>query len=130
MAKVFFVRNEKDLPFADWIVDGVKVIETRNRRTLSALAGTGERVYIARTGHGKPVVIGTCVLSIPYHCPVESFGRCRFLHKVPAGSKYDAGPAGKWFYDIWDAERVEPFDLPADAIRHGRVWAEFNLEEA
>ena len=142
MARGFFVRTEKDLPFADWIADGVKRTETRNRRTLDAVTvdrylngwGYPNPAYIIRTESGKrPVVIGKCFLSMPYWCPAERFQTIGVwaAHRVPAGSKYDAKPGkGKWIYDIWDAERITPFELPEDAVRHGRVWAEFGIKEA
>jgi hypothetical protein len=137
MARGFYVRNDGALRFADWIADGIKTVETRTRRTLDKLVAASqcdEPVYIIRTESGKPAtVIGRCTLIGPYWCGAERFRSepLRQAHRVPVGSKYDVKDgSGKWLYHIWDVERIEPFELPADAIRHGRVWAEFNLEEA
>lgn len=132
MAKGFYVRNDGELRFADWIADGIKTVETRNRRTLDKLVATSqcdEPVYIIRTQSGKPAtVIGRCTLVGPYQCGANRF-RCESVrqhHRVPEGCKYDVRDGGfKWLYDLWDVERVEPFPVPANAIRHGRVWCEW-----
>ena len=93
MARGFFVRNDGGLKFADWIADGWKRTETRNRRTLNKLVANGtinDRVYIIRTQAGKPAtVIASCWMSGPYWCPADRF-QCesvRQAHRVTAGSK-------------------------------------------
>lgn len=59
MSKVVFI-NCQELPFIDWIIARKKTRETRTRNTLGRLIG--ERVYLAETGKGKPLV--RCVATI------------------------------------------------------------------
>ena len=55
------VRNTKDKPFADLIVDGFKTIETRESNSLHPYVG--KRVAIVRTGEGKAFAIGEVTIT-------------------------------------------------------------------
>ena len=55
------VRNTKDKPFADLIVDGLKTIETRESNSLHPYVG--KRVAIVRTGEGKAFAIGEVTIT-------------------------------------------------------------------
>ena len=121
-----FVNENGCVHYADLIVDGYKTIETRNRNMLKDLTHT--RVAIVKTRRNKkPMVVGYADIGEAYFCPVERFNDDDVRNKtlIPEGSMYDCHGKGKWFYDLWNAERCDPYPLPADAVRHGRSWCEF-----
>lgn len=119
-----FVNSDGCVPYADAIVDGYKAVETRNRNMLKDLVG--ERVAVIRTRRGKnPTVVGYVDIGDAYFCPAAVFDQHRDLTLVPSGSRYDVNGRGKWLYDLWNAERCEPYPLPSDAVRHGRSWCEW-----
>lgn len=131
MIPVIFI-NCKDEPFVDAIIDGRKVYETRNRNSLRSLLfwALGQRILIAETGHGDPVV--KCSAVIDHFGSVyteERWDSLRKVHCVPKDSKYDWKPDTKvkWLYHLSDVRPVEPF-IPV-GIRHGRVWMEHNVTE-
>lgn len=116
--KVIFV-NEDENPFAEWIVDGFKTVETRNKRMLSALVG--ERVAIASTmKNSKPVILGYVDVKAERWCAIEYM---REETRIPENSKYNAH--FKWCYFLKNPERCYPYIVPTDAVRHGRSWCEF-----
>ena len=126
--KAIFVNERGAGRYATWLADGSKTIETRNRDMLSALVG--ERVAIVRTHknsipHSAPLVIGYITIAKKEFCPAEDFQKYYKQHMVPPGSAYDATGRGKWLYYVTNAERCDPFPLPANAVRHGRSWCEF-----
>lgn len=112
-------------PFIDWIIDDLKLDETRTRNTLKALAG--HRVILAETGTGSaPVARCTAVI----HPPVvvrsrEEWERLRPRHRVPRGSAYDwqETTTVKYLYPITGVVACHPFKL-TEGLRHGRVWME------
>ena len=120
-----FVNENGCIHYADLIVSGVKLFETRNRNMLSALIG--KRVAIIRTRRGKkPVIVGQADIEYGYFFTAEEFDKCRDLTCIPEGSMYDCHGKGKWLYKMgnpWKADT--PVELPASAIRHGRSWCEF-----
>ena len=120
--------NADGFDFADAIVRGDKVIETRNRAMLDKLIG--ERVAVVRTKRGrKPEVIGTVFVKFAFHFGPKDFEIYREDTLIPVGSKYDCTEKGKWCYFLRDAAPCEPFPLPADAVRHGISWVEFDYRE-
>ena len=119
-----FVNENGCVHYADLIVGGYKTIETRNRNMLKALVG--ERVAIVRTRRGKnPLVVGYADIAGAEFCPASKFEEFRDRTCIPQGSMYDVHGKGKWFYHMANAERCDPYPLPADAARHGRSWCEF-----
>lgn len=122
--KGIFVRNTRGVKYADALVRGYKACETRNRNTLSSLAG--ERVAVIRTGGKETMVIGYITFGLGIKTPYEYFDMQRDMHLVPPGSKYDCKPNGfKWLYFLSDWQTCEPYPLPKAATRHGRVWCEW-----
>ena len=71
MTPVIFI-NTTSSPFVDDIIDGRKTYETRTRNTLKSLLtwALGERILIAETGHGDPVV--RCSAVIDYIPPCNA----------------------------------------------------------
>lgn len=129
MMPVLFI-NSKDVPYVDLIGHGRKTIETRSRDTLRRFGHSW--VLIAETGSGKPVVKLLAYISkgFPVHSRKEWNG-LRSAHLVPSGSRYDwsASTAVKWLYPLFYVSVLpHPFTLPADSKRHGRVWAELDLD--
>lgn len=132
MTPVIFI-NCQDSPFVDDIIAGRKTYETRTRNTLKSLLNwaLGERVLIAETGHGDPVV--RCSAIIDHFGAVYTEDRwndLRKVHRVPVGSEYDWNPDTnvKWLYHLSDVKTLAPFALPRSCHRHGRVWAELREE--
>ena len=122
--------NCSGTPFLRDIMRRRKLDETRTRDTLRAV--TGVRVYLAETGNGPAVV--RCMATIHPGRRIESLRQWRALRsrtRVPVGSRYDWKPGTivKWAYAVADVVPVTPFLLPSDAVRHGRVWAEYNEQE-
>ena len=132
MTPVIFINCSRE-PFVNWIMDGLKQYETRTRNTLKSLLtwALGERVLIAETGHGAPVV--RCSAVIDRYVAVytrEQWEEYLQYTWVPVGSEYDWKPDTKvkYLYHLTDVKPVDPFELPKSCRRHGRVWAEYREE--
>lgn len=76
--------------YADDIVDGKKMYETRDTDSLRAYVGS--RVAIVRTGEGAAKAIGEVTLGEPLVVNEEQFNAMRDKHLVPAGSTFDIKP--------------------------------------
>ena len=121
--KGMFVADDGCIRYAEAIAKGLKRIETRNRNTLANLLG--EKVAIVRTRRGKnPTVVGYVHMFCVSREDRGWLDDHRMATLIPVGSKYDTAP--KWCYWLDDAEECEPYPLPANAVRHGRSWCEFN----
>lgn len=125
MTPVIFINCTIE-PYIDDIMCHLKEYETRNRNTLGRFLG--ERVLLAETGHGDPLV--RCSVRLD---EIRSV-RCKedwdeYLGQtwVPVGSKHDWQPDTKvkWLYSLVDVEAIKPFRLPRSCRRHGRIWAEY-----
>lgn len=121
--KAVFINECGSLRYASRVADGIKTIETRSRDMLKNLIG--ERVAIVRTGRGPAQVIGYVRIVNKVFCYRPFFQTLYPLHLVPPGSKHDCRGAGKWCYILEGAEKCEPYSIPENAVRHGRVWCEF-----
>lgn len=127
MASIVFI-NCKKFPFVTEIMDYLKQYETRTRNTLGRFLG--ERILIAETGKGRPLVRCSAVIDeIISVRSREEWERYLELTWVPVGSSYDWQPDTKvkWLYHMTDIHPVEPF-IPSEGRRHGRVWMEYNEE--
>lgn len=126
-----FVNENGCVPYADLIVGGYKRIETRKKNMLKPLVM--KRVAVVRTRRNrKPMVVGYATIKNAYFAPqyVLITDAARNLTCIPEGSEHDSYVkgkvyTGKWCYDLENAERCDPYPLPADAVRHGRSWCEF-----
>ena len=119
-----FVNENGCVRYAEAIAKGYKPIETRTRNMLADCVG--HRVAIVRTHRGKkPTVIGYADIVLAVKKDRQWLDEHRNLTLIPEGSKYDCKGAFKWCYQIANPEECEPFELPADAVRHGRSWCEF-----
>lgn len=113
-------------PYVDDIMSFLKQYETRTRNTLGRFLG--ERILIAETGHGAPLVKCSAVIDeIVTVTAKEDWDKYLELTWVPVGSRHDWQPGTKvkYLYHLTDVHQVEPFRLPPDCRRHGRVWAEY-----
>ena len=111
MAPGLNVRNEAGFPFADWIVDGLKSIETRRQPNLDRLIG--HRIKIIRTGQGRAQVIGevTVIGSKQYRTKAECESDYQ-QHLVRSGSQFDFD-GGKIGYLLTNPQRYnQPYDAP------------------
>jgi hypothetical protein len=112
----FNVRNEKNSPFADMIVEGVKTIETRVKPTLNSLVG--ERVKLVRTtGKGSGDVIGEVTVGEPkFYATKEEFDADFDKHLVKDDSEFAFGEQGKYGYPMLDPVKYkEPYSV--DSVR-------------
>ena len=117
-----FFCNDDIAPFPWLIALGMKDVETRSKNMLSALVG--ERVAIVKTGrNSKPLVIGFVTITGAAYLDSEWLEENRNRTHIPAGSKFDTG--ARWCYFLEDAETIRRYELPDNAIRHGRSWCEF-----
>jgi len=120
----------RSFPFVDHIMARRKTFETRTRNTLKTLLSwaLGERILIAETGHGSPLVRCSAVIDqVVSVRSREEWDRLRSDTCIPVGSQYDWKPDTKvkWLYHLTDVRQLEPFRLPPSCRRHGRVWAEY-----
>jgi predicted transcriptional regulator len=82
------VRNEAGFRYADWIVDGLKTIETRSKANLDRLIG--HRIKIIRTGQGRAQVIGeVTVTGSKQYTSKAQFESDYQQHLVRSGSQFD-----------------------------------------
>ena len=128
MIPVLFI-NCKHQPFVDEIMARTKTEETRTRNTLKSLLSwaLGERILIAETGHGDPIVRCSAVIDrITAVYTRKEWEKYRNATQIHVGSEYDWKPDTKvkWLYHLSDVQPVNPFRI-TDGIRHGRVWMEY-----
>lgn len=124
--KGIFVHDYPDEDYAFSIVSGRKDIETRNKNMLGGLVG--ERVAVVRTLHGAlPIVVGYVTIERAEWKSREWLDTHRQNTMIPPVSKFDCTGSGKYCYFLKDAVECRAYFLPADAVRHGRSWCEFEL---
>lgn len=127
MTPALFINCRRQ-KFIDQIMALDKEYETRTRNTLKNLMDSylGERIYLAETGNGQPLVRCSAVIDhiIAVYTP-ERWKKYRKLAQIPVGSEYDwkPGTTVKWLYHLSDVQPVDPFRL-TEGVRHGRVWME------
>lgn len=129
MIPIVFI-NCRQYPFLNEIIQGRKIYETRTRNTLTGLLG--KKVLLAETGHGKPIV--KCSATISTLLTVTSarqFEKYRTSTRIEEGSEYDWTDETRIKY-LYKLENVRSFDefVPENGKRHGRVWMEYNGQEA
>ena len=124
MTPVIFI-NCKGHPFIREILAGQKWYETRTSDTLGRFAG--QRVLLAETGRGNPVVRCSATIRTPITVTNpwvwETF--YRELSCIPKGSRYDWHPGTKikYCYYLDDVKPITPAFVP-EGQRHGYVWME------
>lgn len=122
--------NSASFPYAALIAAGVKTIETRTRNVLKAL--NGQRVAIIETGKGPARIVAYVDIVNYAFCNSQLYEMYRDCTRIPAGDKFDKfgkrdGISGKWCYFLDNVQACDPYELPADAVRHGRSWCEFKI---
>ena len=130
MIPVLFINCLRER-FVDWIICGLKQYETRTRNTLKSLLDTylGQRILIAETGRGDPLVRCSAVIDQVVAVYDQSAWE-DYLEQtwIPVGSQYDWKPNTKvkYLYHLKDVHPIaKPFRLPKGSRRPGRVWAEY-----
>ena len=132
MIPVIFV-NCSDRAYVDSIMTGTKKYETRTKNTLKNLLSwsLGQRVLIAETGHGAPLVRCSAIID----SIIEVFSEDAWLPyimdaDIANGGKYDWKPdtKKKVLYHLTSVLPVKPF-IP-EGKRHGRVWMECNNHQS
>lgn len=124
MTPVIFINCTVE-PYVDDIMSFLKQYETRTRNTLGRFLG--ERVLLAETGHGRPLVKCSAVIDQVVSVSTREQWE-EYLEQtwIPVGSIHDWQPDTKvkWLYHLTDVKPVVQFRLGPDCRRHGRVWAE------
>lgn len=112
--------NDKLYPFTEWILNGMKTVETR--RTDSLRPYVGQRIGIVRTGKGKATLVGYATITeVVRYETVESFRADEGRHLVEAGSKFDCDSKGKFGYVLSDVVKVEPTVVTTKGIVARRI---------
>ena len=107
--------NDKDYPFTDYILDGIKTIETRRTNSLKSVVG--QRVGIIRTGRGKAMIVGYVdVARVKRYDTENEFRKDYTKHLVEKDSKYDISADGKYGYILENPQRCEPVAAPRGGI--------------
>ena len=98
--------NSRSIPFADLIVNGQKLFESRASDSLRPWIG--QRVAIVKTGAGKALAIGAATIGPPIIVNEAEFRALESLHHVAENSEFDIRPQDvKYLYPVIDAERFE-----------------------
>ena len=124
MTPVIFINCQVE-PFVDDIMAYLKQYETRTRNTLGRFLG--ERVLLAETGHGRPLVKCSAVIDeVVSVTTKEQWDEYLEQTWIPVDSRYDWKPDTKvkWLYHLSDVKPVVQFRIGSDCKRHGRIWAE------
>ena len=107
------VRTDKkaNLPYADLIVDGNKLYESRQSDSLRPYVN--KSVSIVRTGSGPAKAIGSVTIEEPMLVDAKTFREMQEKHLVPEGSEFDITPDGqKYLYPLSSPRRFDQeFDV-------------------
>lgn len=107
--------NDRDSPYTDYILDGIKTVETREKNTLKSLVG--QRVGIIRTGCGKAMLVGYVTISdIIKYDSIEKFRDDFNRHLVEPDSKYDMKGSDKYGYVLKNPQRCKPVEICSKGI--------------
>lgn len=107
--------NDKHYPFTEWILDGIKTIETRSTPSLNPYIG--KRVGIIRTGKGQAMLVGFMTIGEPIkYESEEQFRSDEDKHCILKGSEYDIDNRGKWGYPISSVMHIKPRCITSKGI--------------
>ena len=124
---VVFINCDR-VPFLDQIENLDKILETRTRNTLGALAHC--RVLLVETRRGRrPLARCWATIGTPLDIRSrEDWDPFLPFTGIPAGSTYDwqQDTRVKWLYPLLDVASITPFTIP-EGVRHGRVWMEYKI---
>jgi len=103
--------NDSGLPWSQWILDGIKTIETRNSNTLKSYVG--KTVGVVQTGKGPAHLVGFITLGEPkIYRTREQWAADRSKHRIPAGSDYDfVDGSVKYGYPVMNPQRITPIPV-------------------
>lgn len=123
----FVYINCKLFPFIEWIIAGLKTMETRNKNMLKNLIG--KTVYLAETGkHKKPIVYCSCIISDPIIVQdKKTYNKYRKQTHVIKGTCFDFTKETKQkvLYPLLNVQPVKkPFVVPDNIVRYGRTYSE------
>jgi len=98
--------TKANLPYADLIVDGKKVYESRMTDSLRPYVN--KSMSIIRTGQGPAKAIGAVDIGEPLVVDAKTFRELQDKHLVPKGSMFDIGDDGqKYLYPLSNARRFD-----------------------
>ena len=106
--------SKLNIPFADLIVDGQKLYESRQSDSLRPYVN--KSMSIVRTGKGPAKAIGSVEIGEPMIVDAKTFREMQDKHLVPEGSMFDIEAEGqKYLYPLSNSRR---FDQELD-VGHG-----------
>lgn len=110
--------NDDLQPFTDQILDGLKVIETRNKNTLKSVIN--KTVGIIKTGRNKQALcVGLMQISAPkVYLSKPEFRKDKNKHLIKPNSKFDFVEGKKFGYPIAKTYR---FKTPIPVYSRGIV---------
>lgn len=119
--------NEKERSFIDMILETIKTGETRTRDMFKSLFSgeCPETIALVSTGRGKPIVKGYAAI-----CPGIKLNY-KEIKKLDgrlllSGTSYECQPGKtKVVYWLYNVKACDPYEMPKNAVRHGRSWAEW-----
>jgi len=98
--------SKLDLPYADLIVDGQKLYESR--KTDSLRPYVNQSMSIVRTGNAPAKAIGSVDIGEPLIVDAKTFREMQDKHLVPEGSMFDIEAEGqKYLYPLTNPRRFE-----------------------
>lgn len=125
--KAIFI-NESKVKFIDLMLNQEKLFETRNKDMLKGLFEPNniyEFVALVSTGNGKPIVKGYAFIrkGFPVSEPeLNQIDSALYIKNTP----YQCKPGkSKVLYSIESPVKCKPYQIPNNAIYHGRSWCEW-----
>lgn len=111
--------NCKEQDFITQILEGKKVIETRNSHSLRCYVG--KRIGLIKTGCGKAKLCGYATITEEtYYTNENEFRNDDNKHLVTKGSKYDIVKE-KYGYVLMDVVSIEPVEVKTKGIIARRI---------
>lgn len=111
--------NCSDIDFIDLILNGKKIVETRDCNSLHPYIG--QKVGLIKTGKGKATLMGYATIITEYHYHnLDEFRDDEVFHCVLPGSKYDY-KNDKYGYLLACVESCTPIEIHTKGIIARRI---------
>lgn len=116
--------NCSKYPFDTYIKNRFKLYETRNRNTLGTFVG--RRVFLIKTGCGKPLIFAEATVSKAIKCRNRGEFNDYVRECMTYATDYDWNEKTKckWLYKLDEIVPINNREVSKDAICHGYVWRE------
>lgn len=103
--------DDSDCPWTDWILDGIKTIETRRKPSLRP--HLGKRIGVIRTGRGAATLLGyVTILAEKEYGSLAEFVADTEKHRVRTESPEFRFAGPRFGYLLGNPSRTSPLALP------------------